>query len=157
MAGKKIKARAGYSELPSPASRPQADVVIYDGACRMCTAQVSRLARWDTGQRLAYLSQHDPEVARRYPDLTAERLNTEMVVVDRRGRRHGGADAVGYLTRRLPWLYWLAPAVNFPGAMPVWRQLYRVVASTRYLFGRVPTCTDDACQVHLAGRTGRAR
>ena len=33
--------------LPSPADRPEAEVVIYDGHCRICTGQIRRLARWD--------------------------------------------------------------------------------------------------------------
>src|SRR5689334_7244326 len=71
--------------LPSPAERPDADVVIYDGHCRICTAQIRKLAWWDCQGKLSYLSLHDPEVAKRYPDLTHERLMEEMVVVDRGG------------------------------------------------------------------------
>ena len=51
-------------ELPTVLERPEADVIIYDGHCRFCRGQVERLSRWDTGGRLAYLSLHDPEVAR---------------------------------------------------------------------------------------------
>ena len=56
--------------LPTPDDRPAADVVIYDGHCRICAAQVKKLARWDRGGRLAFLSLHDPQVALRYPDLS---------------------------------------------------------------------------------------
>ena len=48
--------------LPTPAERPDADVVIYDGQCGICTAQVRKLPWWDCQGKLSYLSLHDPEV-----------------------------------------------------------------------------------------------
>src|SRR5262245_23044635 len=100
--------------LPTPAERPEADIVIYDGHCRFCAGQVQNLARWDSRRRLAFMSLHDPEVAKRFPDLTYERLIAEMVVVDRTGKRHGGAEAFKYLTTRLPPLFVLAPLMHIP-------------------------------------------
>ena len=135
-------------KLPSPAERPEADVVIYDGECRICTAQVRKLTWWDCQGKLAYLSLHDPLVASRYPDLTHERLMQEMVIVDRQGRRHGGAEAIRYLTRRLRRLWWAAPALNFPGTLPLWRFLYRQIASRRYRFGKVDDCHEGTCSLH---------
>ncbi|MBX7165185.1 MAG: DUF393 domain-containing protein [Pirellulales bacterium] len=135
--------------LPDPAARPGADVVIYDGHCKICTAQVQRLARWDTSGRLAYLSLHDPEVARRWPHLTHDELMREMVIMDSRGHRHGGADAVVYLTRRLTRLWWAAPLAHLPGTRGLWHWLYRQVALRRYRFGRVgDDCPDGSCALH---------
>lgn len=133
--------------LPSPTDRLEADVVIYDGQCRICTAQVRRLARWDGGGRLAFLSLHDPVVQDRYPDLSHERLMEEMVVVDQEGKRHGGASAVRYLTRRLPRLWWAAPLLHVPGSLPLWRFLYRQVANRRYRLGK-QNCEDGTCHLH---------
>jgi len=45
--------------LPTPAERPESDVVIYDGHCRICTAQVRKLPWWDCQKKLSYLSLHD--------------------------------------------------------------------------------------------------
>jgi predicted DCC family thiol-disulfide oxidoreductase YuxK len=135
------------STLPSPTERPDADVVIYDGDCRICTAQVSKLPFWDCQNRLAYLSLHDLEVERRYPDASHERLMQEMLIVDRKGGRHWGPEAIRYLTRRLRRLWWAAPLAYFPGSMFVWRPLYRWVARNRYrLSGK--ECASDACQLH---------
>lgn len=133
--------------LPTPDDRPTADVVIYDGHCRICTGQVRRLAWWDWGGRLAYLSLHDLEVGRRYPDLSHDALMNELYVVDRVGRRHAGASAVRYLSRRLPTLWWLTPLLHVPGSLPVWNWLYQQIATRRYRFGTV-TCDDDACRLH---------
>ena len=75
--------------LPTPDENPDADVVIYDGHCKFCTGQVKNLARWDRGgKRLAFLSLHDPEVARRFPDLTYDQLMEEMYLVDQQGQRY---------------------------------------------------------------------
>lgn len=135
--------------LPSPDQRPEADVVIYDGRCRICTSQVRRLAKFDRGGRLAYLSLHDPLVAARYPDLNYEQLMEQMYVVDGQGRRHGGAAAVRYLTRRLPRLWWAAPVLNFPGTMPLWSFLYRQIAKRRYKLSGGEACDEDGtCSLH---------
>jgi predicted DCC family thiol-disulfide oxidoreductase YuxK len=134
--------------LPRPEDRPGSDVVIYDGQCAMCTRQVRRLVWWDCQGHLSYLSLHDPLVSERYPDLSHETLMQAMVIVDRDGRRHVGASAVRFLTRRLRRLWWLAPLLHIPGSLPVWRFLYRQVAQRRYRLGGKTECTSDACQRH---------
>lgn len=134
--------------LPAPADRPGADVVIFDGNCRICTAQIRKLAWWDCQGKLAYLSLHDPEVAQRYPDLTHDMLMAQMYVVDQKGRRYGGAAAIRYLSRRLRRLLWLAPVLYFPGSLPLWQWLYQQVAKCRYRFGTTTECDADACRLH---------
>ncbi len=134
--------------LPNPGERPGADVVIFDGHCRLCRAQIERLERYFAAGRLAYLSLHDPDVASRYPDLTYDALMREMYVVDVHGSRHAGAGAVRYLSRRLPRLWWVTPLLYVPGSMPLWSWLYRQVADNRYLFGRLDTCDDGSCSLH---------
>lgn len=140
--------RAG-SALPTPADRPHADVVIFDGHCRICTAQIHKLTWWDCQGKLSYLSLHDPVVQERYPDLTHEMLMAQMYVVDRYGNRHGGAAAIRYLSRRLRRLWWLAPLLHIPGSLPLWNWLYRQIANRRYKFGKLDDCGDDACQIHF--------
>ncbi|MEX2118620.1 MAG: DUF393 domain-containing protein [Pirellulales bacterium] len=122
--------------------------MIYDGNCRICRGQVRRVARADRGGRLAYLSLHDPEVATRYPDLSHDDMMQAMYIVDRTGRRHRGAEAVRYLSRRLPLLWWLAPLLHLPGSLSLWQWLYRQVAQRRYRLGRAADCSDGACHVH---------
>jgi predicted DCC family thiol-disulfide oxidoreductase YuxK len=138
----------GNTTLPRPSDRPNANVVIYDGNCRICTRQITRLIWWDCQGKLAYLSLHDPEVATRFPDLTQEMLMRDMYVVDRLGRRHRGAEAVRYLSRHLRRLWWLAPLLHIPFSLPLWQRLYRLIADRRYRWGRIENCTDEACAVH---------
>ena len=140
-------------KLPDPdenaASDATADVVIYDGQCNFCTGGVNQLSKLDCcGNRLTYLSLHDPRVAERYPDLTHDQLMQQMYVVDTKGRRHGGADAVRYLSRRLPLLWLAAPMLHIPGTAGLWRWGYNQVAKRRYkLAGK--TCENDACEIHM--------
>jgi predicted DCC family thiol-disulfide oxidoreductase YuxK len=137
--------------LATPEQRPDADVVIYDGDCRFCTGQVERLARWDRGGRLAFISLHNPQVAERWPDLTHDMLMEQMYVVDRQGRRHGGAAAFRYLTRRLPRLWVLAPLLHLPLTLPLWQWGYRQVAKRRYKIAgkNGQHCDGDVCSVHF--------
>ena len=137
------------SELPDPDEFPNADVVIFDGQCNFCKSQIRTLQRLScSGNRLAYISLHDPRVAQKYPDLTHEMMMEQMHVVDQAGCRHGGADAVRYLTRRLPTLWLFAPFLHLPGTARLWRSLYRQVAKRRYkLAGK--SCDDDSCSIHF--------
>jgi predicted DCC family thiol-disulfide oxidoreductase YuxK len=121
--------------------------VIYDGQCEICTSQVGKLPWWDCQHHLAYLSLHDPRVSERWPDLSLERLQQEMCLIDRQGRRHWGPEAIRYLTRRLRRLWWALPIAYFPGSMWLWRPLYRWVARNRFrLSGK--QCADGTCQLH---------
>lgn len=122
-------------------SNPSGDVVIYDGQCAFCRAQVDRLARWDGRGRLSFLSLHDPEVAQRFPDLTHAQLMHQLHVVAANGRVYAGASAIRYLTRRLPRLWPLVPLVHFPLSLPIWQWLYGQIAGRR---DRSQPC-DHAC------------
>ena len=140
--------------LPDPAELPNADVVIYDGDCNFCIGQVKNLARLDCcGGRLSFLSLHDSRVAEQFPDLTRDQLMAQMYVIDSQGRRHGGGDAVRYLSRRLPMLWPVAPILHLPGSARLWRWAYNQIAKRRYkIAGKKeggPVCTNDACSVHF--------
>lgn len=142
--------RAGsHVTLPTPGERPQADILIFDGHCRMCRAQVERLHRWDSRDSLAFLSLHDPQVAERFPDLSYDELMQQMVLVDQQGKRHRGAEAVRYLSRHIPRLWPLVPVLHLPGSLPLWRWCYRQVAHWRYRLGGRVECEDGACAVHF--------
>lgn len=133
--------------LPSPADRPEAAVVIYDGECKFCTGTVRKLDRFDRRGQLAYLSLHDPEVARRYPELTHDELMQYMFIIPADGRRFRGAEGFKYLSTRIPALYWMAPILYLPGLMPLWQFFYRQFAKRRYRWGRIESCEDGTCKL----------
>jgi predicted DCC family thiol-disulfide oxidoreductase YuxK len=128
------------------AIRPEHDTVIYDGQCRFCRGQVALLRRLDPAGRLRFVSLHDPAVARDFPELDPEALLKEMYVVDTSGRTRAGAEAVRFLSRRLPLLWPLAVPLHVPGSLPAWRWLYRLVARNRYRLAG--TCDEGTCRLH---------
>ncbi len=137
-----------YRRLPDPDENQGAPVVIWDGKCNFCRAQVERLRAFDTQGRLTYLSLHDVRVAQRCPQLTHEQLMEQMWVVTSNRELLGGADAVRFLSRYLPRLWWMAPLMHLPFAMPLWRFLYKAIAKRRYrLAGE--NCADGTCELHV--------
>ena len=133
------------NSLGDPEDRPEAEIVIFDGNCRFCLAQVQRLARWDRGSRLAFLSLHDPRVTECCPELTRKQLMENLYLVDQNGNYHYGAAAFRILSRRLPILWPIAPLLNCPGTLSLWQWTYQQVAKRRYRLGQ--TCDDGQCKV----------
>lgn len=125
------------------AVRPDRVIVLYDGRCRFCRGQIALLRRFDPTGRLRYLSLHDPSVARDFPELAAEDLMREMHVVSKSGRTWAGAEAVRYLSRRLPLLWPVAVPLHVPGSLPLWAWLYGLIARNRYRLAG--SCDEGTC------------
>lgn len=133
--------------LTPPTARPSASIVIYDGECRFCCAQVTRLARWDSNQKLSFISLHDPEVAQRWPNLQRAELMKQMYVVTPDQQQLAGAAAIRFLATQLPRLRPLSWLMSVPATMPIWNSLYAFVAKRRYWFGKKYSCDDGACKI----------
>jgi predicted DCC family thiol-disulfide oxidoreductase YuxK len=129
----------------STATRPEHDTVLYDGHCRFCRSQVALLRRLDARCSLRFVSLHEPDVARDFPEIPAADLMQQMYVVSRAGQARGGAEAVRFLSRRLPLLWPLALPLHLPGSLPLWRWLYRLVAQHRYRIAG--TCDAGTCRL----------
>ena len=126
-------------------------VLIYDGHCRFCISQATRLQRWVRG-RVRLESFRDSGVIARYPGLTEARCERALQLVEPDGRIHSGAEAVAYALRLRPllapiaWLY----------QVPVLRQIvdwgYGTIARNRFRLqgraGGTNAFTDEACRMH---------
>lgn len=123
------------------ACHPDRDTVLYDGQCRFCRSQIALLRRLDLGGGLRFTSLHDASVACDFPKIPTADLMDRMHIVDRSGRVFGGAEAVRFLSRRLPLLWPLAIPLHVPGTLPLWRRLYAWIAARRY--GIAGRCGDD--------------
>jgi predicted DCC family thiol-disulfide oxidoreductase YuxK len=126
-------------------TKPPRDTVLYDGRCRFCRSQIAILRRLDLGMVLEFTSLHDPSVGSDFPELAHDDLLAQMVVVDTAGRARGGAEAVRYLSRRLPLLWPLAVPLHIPGTLPLWAALYRFVARNRMRIAG--SCEDGTCKL----------
>lgn len=134
--------------LPTPAENPNSNIVIFDGHCSFCKAQVERLARWDKKKILSFISLHDPTVAERWPELTHDQLMKEMYLIDTNGNRYAGAFALRWMTLRLPLLWPVAPFMHIPLSMWLWSFFYRQVARMRYQWGKTSDCEGGSCDIH---------
>jgi predicted DCC family thiol-disulfide oxidoreductase YuxK len=126
-------------------TKPPRDTVLYDGRCRFCRSQIAILRRLDLGGVLEFTSLHDSSVGSDFPELAHDDLLAQMVVVDTAGRARGGAEAVRYLSRRLPLLWPLAVPLHIPGTLPLWAALYRFVARNRMRIAG--SCEDGTCKL----------
>jgi len=123
---------------------PARDTVLYDGQCRFCRSQIALLRRLDLSGSLHFTSLHDPAVPDVFPELSRDDLLAQMYVIDTAGRARGGAEAVRYLSRKLPLLWPLAVLLHVPGTLPLWQVLYRFVA--RHRMRIAGSCTDGTCR-----------
>ena len=144
--------------LPTPEDLPHADVVIYDGQCVFCENQVGNLLRFDGRDRLAFVSLHHPFVAEHFPDLSHDDLMKQIYLIPASEpgyskTRLGGAEAIRYLSRRLPRLWLLAPLMHVPFTMPLMQWCYHMIAKRRYKIagkrGELNCDDDGTCQLHF--------
>lgn len=143
------RATDATSSLPDPdgdASKAK-DVLIYDGQCNFCRRSVRTLYVLDWTRRLTFISLHDERVPQRWPGLSYDQLMDQIWLASPGGETYGGADALRYLSLRMPAMWLSAPLLNFPFTMPLWRKIYRFIARNRYrIAGR--SCEGGTCSLH---------
>ena len=143
--------------VPSAVDLPHADVVLFDGKCVFCRKSVKMLSWWVAKDQLAYVSLHDPYVAELCPELTHDEMMKQIYLISREDcSKHGGAEAIRYLSTR-SWRLWIAaPFLHFPGSMPLWQWMYQQIAKRRYLIAGKDddACDEDStCKVHFEQQT----
>jgi predicted DCC family thiol-disulfide oxidoreductase YuxK len=126
-------------------------MLLYDGDCRICTAQARLLLRYDSEQRIALLPLASPVAQARYPQIRPEDAQRWMHIVGPDGRIWRGADAVRLTLLLLPLGRVLGALLYLPGAMRLARPLYDWFARNRYRFGGYTTarCDGESCAIHL--------
>lgn len=125
-------------------------VVVYDGRCRFCVQEATRLSRW-LGDRIELESFRDPGVIARHPGLTEETCSAALQLVEPDGRIFGGAAAIARALRLRPALVPLGWLYEVPVLRQLFDAVYGVIARNRFrLAGTV--CEDDVCRQHPAAR-----
>lgn len=125
-------------------------VIMYDGACKLCKAQASNLAKLARGKVRSEALQ---TALAKFPDISEAEALKEIKMVGENGQVYGGAEAIVQLIQRgQPVLGKLLYPYYLPGIRQVSDALYAWVAKNRYrLFGKVPedACEDGACSLHF--------
>ncbi|MEK6676125.1 MAG: DUF393 domain-containing protein [Planctomycetota bacterium] len=111
-------------------------VVIYDGECAFCIAQIERIKKWDVNRTFECVPRQADGILERFPELAEGDFNTGMRVIAPSGRIHVGADAVYEIARRLPTVRWLAWVYRVPGCHQMGKAMYAWVAANRQSLGR---------------------
>ncbi len=124
---------------------PDRDTVLYDGRCRFCRCQIGLLRRLDLAGSLQFTSLHDASVATAFPEIAYDDLLNQRYIISRQGQARGGAEAVRYLSRKLPLLWPLAALLHVPGSLPLWKSLYAFVA--RHRMKIAGSCEDGTCRI----------
>jgi predicted DCC family thiol-disulfide oxidoreductase YuxK len=124
-------------------------ILLYDGACRICTAQARDIARYDTDHRIGLLDLNAPAARERYPQISPTDAQRWMHIVGPDGRIWRGADAVRLALLLLPLGRALGALLYLPGVMRIARPLYDWFARNRYRFGgySAGACAGGACAV----------
>ena len=112
--------------------------IIYDAECRLCVATQNQIARWDRERRLDFLSYQDPEMRRRFPEISMEACAVSIHLVDSDGKVWLGAEAFREILRYLPGGAWFRLLYAVPGGLWLAKKIYRWTADHRYqLLGKL--------------------
>jgi predicted DCC family thiol-disulfide oxidoreductase YuxK len=120
--------RSSPSRVAAPPAKP---LILFDGQCGFCCRAVERW-RQATGERVEYVSCHDPQVFARFPELPREALEQAVHRIEPDGQVFLGAAAVlrtWAQSRRVRWLRWMCERV--PGAARLAEWAYRRIARHR--------------------------
>jgi predicted DCC family thiol-disulfide oxidoreductase YuxK len=119
-------------------------VVLFDGGCPMCRRTVRQLRAIDWRHRLEFVDGTDAAARERFaPGLTEDALLVQMYVVDPRGDRFAGFEAVLKISSVVPMLWPLGLVGRAPGIRALGHLVYRTIAANRVRRGR---CTDEVCE-----------
>lgn len=135
-----------------PPSKP---VVLYDGHCRFCSAQMENLQRLARADAIDPVDFQQPEVLTRFEGLTYEECMEAMHLVMPDGRIFRGMEAAARAVMTRPLLGLIAWLYYLPGLRQLLDATYRWVAARRYrIAGRTLAeqgCDGGTCAVHFRG------
>jgi predicted DCC family thiol-disulfide oxidoreductase YuxK len=122
-----------------PRERP---LMVYDGACNVCRRWI---ATGTAPLAIASIIAHSRRSLPDFPEISRERFERAVQLIDTEGRVWNGADAVFHLFDFAPKKGWLIGLMQrIPGFMPIARVAYGFIARrrswlsafTRLLWGR---------------------
>lgn len=121
----------------------------YDGSCRICRGQMSRLRERDRAGRLAFTDIAAADFSPQRLGVSMDALHTEIHAQTADGRLLVGLDSLISAYTAIGRGWQVAP-LRLRALRPVYAALYRSLARNRYRIsawlGRKPACADGACR-----------
>jgi predicted DCC family thiol-disulfide oxidoreductase YuxK len=144
---------ATITSIPTRTTAPQHHVVLYDGLCRFCTAQVQNLLKLARPGAIELVDFQQPGVLDRFPGLTHDICMQAMCLVTPDGKIVRGFEAAVQAVATRPVLKYLANLYYIPGIRQLLDWLYRVIARNRYrIMGKTVSdegCASGTCALHF--------
>ena len=112
-------------------------VVIYDGDCKFCLAQVRWLKWLDWFHALEFIPLDDPRVKKIAPTISREELLDAVYCVPKNGDISRAARCFRFLGMRIPLLVPLALLLWFPGVICIAEKVYKFIAQNRSTLSRL--------------------
>lgn len=107
-------------------------LVIYDGDCGFCQKSLSVLQKLDWCQSFQYRPLQDQKIYEEYSLLKYEKCLQELKLVYSPQKIRSGADAIIFLSLRLPLITLFALLFTLPGLRHFARWLYPKIANNRH-------------------------
>jgi predicted DCC family thiol-disulfide oxidoreductase YuxK len=115
-------------------------VVIYDGDCAFCSAQVRWIKKLDWFGALKFISLTDARVKEIAPTLSQEELSTAIYCVANGGKISRAARCFRFIALRIPLLVLLAVVMWIPGVIWIAEKIYVAIARNRSKLSRFFGC-----------------
>lgn len=109
--------------------------VIFDGDCGFCQSQIRRGRALDWLGRIDWRMRSEPGLQEKFPQLSGEDTQGQMISIHPDGRTFGGFFAVRDIMIQLPLTFIPGLLMHIPGASLAGVPFYRWVAKNRHRFG----------------------
>jgi predicted DCC family thiol-disulfide oxidoreductase YuxK len=135
---------------------PEHNVVLYDGLCRFCTAQMRHLMKLARSGAVETVDFQQPGALDRFPGLTHDFCMQAMCLITPEGKVIHGFEAAVLAVATRPVLKYIAYLYYIPGIRQLLDLTYRLVAANRYrIMGKTVAkegCAGGTCSLHFPKR-----
>ena len=124
--------------------------IFYDGACRVCAAEMSLYRKRDRTSRLVFVDISDPGFGLERNGITLDDFMAQMHAIDHCGTIYRGIEGFWAIWQAFPGSTWyglLGRLVMLPGVNMLARTGYGLFARYRRYLPRRHTCTDGTCRL----------
>ena len=119
--------------------------IFYDGACRMCVAQMDKFKEADKEKNLVFVDISKPDFNQEKMGLAGKPIKRYIYARDSAGRLVRGVDAFIWIWaatgKRI-----LSSFIGLPLVKQTGKFIYRLVSRFRYTFGKKKDVCDFHCQ-----------